>query len=133
MINCNEIDQVVNQLLATWGNNCKDIKPSDLALLVELVAAVNTCANGGTAYDYLHTDIYNPEEDQTVTYPVGKYHSISVMVNSGKITQQQGMIVAEFQAGTVLDHEVTNLNQLAFTFTIKAGATVTVHYLNNVV
>jgi len=129
-INCNEIDQTVNQLLAAWGNNCKDIKPSDLTLLVELVAAVQVCANGGTAYDYLHTDIYEPETDTIVSYDTGEYHSISVMVVEGNITLTDGTLTTTLPQGSVLDHEVTNLNQLPFRFTVKAGAKVTVQYLN---
>jgi len=128
-INCNEIDQTVNQLLAAWGNNCKDIKPSDLTLLVELVAAVQVCANGGTAYDTLITENYEPVADEVISYPVDTFHAINVMVLEGTITKVIGVDTVEFNTGTVLRHEVTNLNQYVYTFTVKAGAHVVVEYL----
>lgn len=56
VIECNQINQVVNQLLIAF-EDCNKIKNSDLRKLVELVSAVNTCANGGTNYDTLEIDI----------------------------------------------------------------------------
>lgn len=124
MIQCNEIDQTVNQLLAAF-QDCKKINPADLTLLVELVAAVQVCANGGTAYDVLNEDIYEPLTNQVVTYDVGSYHSISVMILEGTITRNG----VTYPTGSVLDHEVTNTNQIAFTFTVNAGAKVVVQTL----
>jgi len=131
-IQCNEIPQNINYLLSAF-EKCKVPKAEDMQLLVELIAAVNTCANGGPNYNTLITENYQPETDQVVTYSSFTYHSLNIMVLSGTITRQittnTGTETITFQAGTVLDHEVTTLNQLPYTFTVKAGANVVVEYL----
>lgn len=123
-IQCNEIQQIGNQLLAKF-QKCKVVDPQDLHQLVELVLAVNICSNGGPSYNTLVEEIYEPIVDEIVTYPIGTYHSISVMIIQGNI-ERNGVT---YPTGSVLDHEVTNLNQTAFSFTVKAGAQVVVQYL----
>lgn len=123
-IECNEIQQVGNELLIAF-QNCKKIKNEDLVTLVELILAVNICSNGGPAYDTLVEDIYEPIVDEDVNYPIDTYHSISVMILEGNIVRNG----VTYPTGSVLDHEVTNLNQTAFDFTVKAGAKVVVQYL----
>ena len=128
MIQCNEIDQNINYLLSTF-EACKVPKATDMQLLVELIAAVNTCANGGTDYSTLVTENYQPETDQVVSYPVNTYHAISIMVLEGNITRTIEGETITFPTGTVLKHEVTTLNQTVYTFTVKAGSNVVVEYL----
>lgn len=123
-INCSEIQQVGNELLIAF-QDCKKVNPTDLATLVELVLAVNICTNGGPSYDTLVEEIYEPLVDEIVSYPIGTYHSISIMILQGNI-ERNGVT---YPTGSVLDHEVTNLNQTAFSFTVKSGAQVVVQYL----
>lgn len=127
-INCNQITQTINELLIAF-QNCKKINNSDLTKLVELVAAVNSCANGGPNYDTEITEYYNPIEDELVSYPVDSFHSISVMVIEGNISQEIDVNIVTYPTGTVLNTEFTTLNQTTFEFTVKAGATVVVKYL----
>jgi len=127
-VQCNEISQTVNELLIAF-DNCKIVKPSDLTKLVELVAAVNICSNGGTPYNTLIEDLYEPEIDEVVTYPINNYHSINLMILEGKITKLIDGINVEFPTGTVLRHEVTTLNQTPFIFTAKAGSKIVVETL----
>lgn len=128
MIQCNEIDQNVNYLLSAF-EACKVPKASDMQLLVELIAAVNTCANGGTDYSTLITENYQPETDEVVSYPVNTYHAISIMILEGNITRTIEGETITFPTGTVLKHELTTLNQTTYTFTVLAGANVVVEYL----
>lgn len=128
-IACNEIETTINQLLISF-QDCKKINLDDLHTLVELVAAVSLCASGGVEYNVVHTDVYSPDVDTVVTYESGEYHSISVSVNEGSITLQAGVLTATWPQGSTLNHEVSTLNELDFTFTVKAGATVTVQYIN---
>lgn len=128
MIQCNEINQTVNELLIAFAD-CNKIKNSDLRLLVELVAAVNQCANGGPDYNTLITENYQPTEDTVVTYPVNTYHALSIMILEGNITRTIDSNIVTFPTGSVLKHEVTTLNQQEYVFTVKAGANVVVEYL----
>jgi|LakMenE01Jun11ns_1017448.scaffolds.fasta_scaffold9728690_2 hypothetical protein len=128
MIQCNEINQNINYLLSAF-EACKVPKAEDMQLLVELIAAVNTCSNGGPNYDTLVTEVYQPIIDEVVTYPINTYHSISVMILEGNLTRTIGTETITFPTGTVLDHEVTTLNQYEYSFTVKAGANVVVEYL----
>jgi len=132
MINCNEINQVVNELLISFAN-CKHIKNSDLIKLVELISAVNSCANGGTDYGVETTEIYEPLTDEIVSYPINSFHSFSIMVLEGNITEQTGITVVTYPTGTVLNTEFTNLNQTPITFTILAGSKVVVKYLTETI
>lgn len=124
MIQCNEIQQIGNELLIAF-QDCKKINNDDLIKLVELVLAVNICSNGGPAYDTLIEEIYEPLVNEVVDYPIDTYHSISVMILQGTITRNG----VTYPTGSILDHEVTNLNQTAFEFTVNAGAQVVVQYL----
>lgn len=127
-IPCNAIDQTVNYLLTAFAD-CNKIKNEDLQLLVELVSAVNECANGGPPYNTEMQDIYTPINNQVVTYPINSFHSYSIMVVSGGIQQTIDSTVVTYPEGTVLNTEYTNLNQTPVTFTVLAGSTVTVTYL----
>jgi hypothetical protein len=128
MIQCNEITQTVNELLISFAD-CNKIKNEDLRKLVELVAAVNTCANGGVHYDTMIQEVYTPITDQVVTYPINTFHSISVMVIHGTISQTINSTTVNYPKGSVLNNTVTTLNQTSFSFKVKAGATVVVEYL----
>lgn len=122
MIQCNEISQVVNELLIAF-QDCNKIKNSDLRKLVELVSAVNTCANGGPNYNTLVSDSYTTP--QVVTYPINSFHSFSLSVLSGSV-DYQGF---NFPAGASRNVEFTNLNQTPITFEVNPGSEVLFEYL----
>jgi len=124
IIECNEISQTINELLISF-QDCKKILNSDLRKLVDLVAAVNECANGGPNYNTLVTDIYEPISSQIVTYPINTFHSITIIVISGYIIYN----TFTFSAGTTQNIEVTTLNQTEITFTVSPGSKVMVEYL----
>lgn len=124
IIECSEINQVVNELLIAF-QDCNKIKNSDLRKLVELVSAVNTCSNGGTNYNTLITDIYEPLTNEVVIYPINTFHSITVIVVSGSIVYN----TFTFPAGMTQNIEVTTLNQTPLEFTVTAGSKVLVEYL----
>ena len=84
IIECNEISQVINQLQAAF-QDCNKIKNSDLRKLVDLIAAVNTCANGGPDYNTIVSEIYEPVIDQLVEYPINTFHAITIVVLNGSI------------------------------------------------
>lgn len=119
IIECNSINQVINELLIAF-QDCNKIKNSDLRRLVELVSAVNTCSNGGIDYGKLLTNTYEPISDTVITYPINDFHSISVLVVVGEAVYQG----VTFPVGGKIEIEFTNLNQQLFSFTVKAGSTV---------
>ena len=119
VIECNEISQVANQLLIAF-QDCNKIKNSDLRKLVELVSAINTCQNGGTSYDTIITNTYEPIIDEVITYPINDFHAISVLVVEGEAVYQG----VTFPTGGKVELEFTNLNQQSFSFTAKAGSTI---------
>lgn len=123
-IACNEINQTINELLISF-QDCKKILNSDLRKLVDLISAVNTCANGGPNYDTLVSNIYEPTTNQIVTYPINTFHSITIVVLSGSIIYNTFTI----PAGTTQNIEFTTLNQTALTFTVNPGSKVLVEYL----
>lgn len=122
IIECNEINQVANQLLTAF-QDCNKIKNSDLRKLVDLVIAVNTCTNGGPNYDTLVNIAYNTP--QTVTIPPNTLHSYSLNVISGSIVYAG----FNFPAGSTRNVEFTNLNQEAVVFTVNPGSQVLLEYL----
>jgi len=122
VIECNEISQTINELLLAF-QDCNKVKNSDLRKLVELVAAVNTCANGGPDYNTLVSDSY--DTPQVVTYPVNSFHSFSLNVLSGSI-EYAGF---NFPAGSTRNIEFTTLNQTEITFTVNPGTEVLFEYL----
>jgi hypothetical protein len=128
MIQCNEITQSINELLIAF-QDCNKVKNSDLRKLVELVAAVNTCSNGGPLYNTEVNELYEPLLDTIVTYPINTYHSISIMILEGTITETIGVTVVTYPTKTVLNTEFTTLNQTPTIFTVKAGSKVVVKYL----
>lgn len=124
IIECNEISQVINQLQTAF-QDCNKIKNSDLRKLVDLISAVNTCANGGPDYNTIITDTYEPINDEIITYPINTFHAITIVVLNGSIVYN----TFTFPAGTTQNIEVTTLNQTPITFTVKAGSKVMVEYL----
>jgi len=122
IIECNEISQVINELLIAF-QDCNKIKNSDLRKLVELVSAVNTCQTGGPKYDTLVSTTYNTP--QIVTYPPNSFHSCSLSVLSGSIIYQG----FTFPSSSVKNIEFTTLNQSAFTFEVLPGANILFEYL----
>jgi len=128
MIPCENINQTVNYLL-TQFQDCTKLKAEDMQLLVELIAAVNTCANGGLNYDTLNNDIYQPTVDEVITYPPNSFHSISVAVSSGQLLYN-GITLSP---GNSINLEFTTTNQLAFTFTALAGSTVLVEFITQTI
>ena len=128
MIGCNEISQNINQLLIAF-QDCNNIKNSDLRRLVELVSAVNTCANGGKHYDTLISEVYEPILNQLITYPIDSFHSISITVLRGTIEQDINGTTVTFPTNTSLNLEVTTLNKTPYIFTVTAGSQVLVEYI----
>ena len=122
VIECNEINQVVNELLISF-QDCNKVKNSDLRKLVELVSAVNTCTNGGPNYDTLISETYTTP--QTVVYPPNSFHSFSLNVLSGSI-EYQGF---NFPEGSTRNIEFTTLNQSEITFIVNPGSEVLFEYL----
>lgn len=122
IIECNEISQVINQLLIAFAD-CNKIKNSDLRKLVELVSAVSTCNNGGPSYDTGVIDEYTTP--QIVSYPPNTLHSYSLNVISGSI-EYAGFILP---AGSTRNVEYTNLNQEEIVFTVNIGSEVLFEYL----
>lgn len=131
-IACNAINQVANELLMAF-EDCNKIKNSDLRKLVELIVAVNDCSNGGPHYDNENTDVYEPLADEIVNYPINTFHSYSIAVLNGKMTQTTGMSTVTYNEGTIIEFEFTTLNNIAVTFTAKAGSTIVVKYITETV
>lgn len=132
MINCSEINQTVNELLIAFAG-CNKIKNEDLVKLVELVSTVNTCANGGTDYGLETIVYYEPTVDEEVTYPINSFHSYSIMILEGNITQLVGSDIITYPTRTTLNTEFTNLNQTPVEFTVLAGSKVVFKYLTETV
>jgi len=128
MIPCENINQTVNYLL-TQFQDCTKLKAEDMQLLVELIAAVNTCANGGLNYNTVNNDIYQPTVDEVITYPPNSFHSISVVVASGQVIYN-GITLP---TGTSINLEFTTTNQLAFTLTALAGSTLLIEYITQTI
>lgn len=130
MIECNEIDQNINELLIAF-QDCKKILNSDLRKLTEVLIAVKNCDFGkGVNYDTLVQEQYkdNPQNKEVI-YPIGTYHSMSICVLSG--TMIYGGFV--FSAGTVRNIEVTTTNRTETIFTVTAGSQVYVEYLKETI
>lgn len=119
VIECNSINQVINELLIAF-QDCNKIKNSDLRKLVELISAVNTCSNGGVDYGRLLTNTYEPLTDTVITYPINDFHAISVLVVEGSAVYQG----VTFPVGGKVEIEFTNLNQQEFLFTAKANSKI---------
>jgi hypothetical protein len=127
-IACNEINQTANYLLAQF-QDCTKLKAEDMQLLVELIVAVSTCANGGPNYNTINNDLYEPITDEIVTYPVDSFHAISVVVLQGTIIYNG----VTYPTGTTINIEFTTTNQQTFTFTAKTGSRVAVEYITETV
>lgn len=128
MIQCSEINQTINYLLNAF-DDCKNLKSEDMKTLVELIAAVNTCANGGPDYNNIENDVYEFDTDTVVTYPPNSFHSISVVVSQGQILYDTVLL----PAGTSINLEFTTTNQHSFSFTVKAGSKVLVNYVTETI
>lgn len=122
VIECNEINQVANQLQIAF-QDCNKIKNEDLRKLVDLIIAVNTCTNGGPNYDTLVSEEYTTP--QVVSFTANSFHSFSLNVLSGSIEY----LGFNFPAGSTRNVEYTTLNQEIFTFTVNPGSTVLFEYL----
>lgn len=128
MIQCNEITQTVNYLSAAF-QDCTTLKAEDMQTLVELVAAVNTCANGGPNYDTINNDLYEPVVDEIITYPVDSFHAISIVLLEGNMLYN-GVTMTP---GFTVNIEVTTTNQTALTFTAFAGSKIMVEYITETI
>lgn len=124
VIECNEIQQVGNELLIAF-QDCNKIKNSDLRTLVDLILAVSTCTNGGPNYNTLITEVFEPLTDTLISYPVDSFHSVSIMILSGNIIKDGTTL----PTGAVLNYEFTSLNQTIIEFEITAGSRILVEYL----
>lgn len=132
IIECNEIEQTINELLIAF-QDCNKIKNSDLRKLVDLVAAVNTCSNGGADYSTVVDEAYEVIVDTPVSYPIDTFHSISINVMEGSIEKQVGVDTMIFPAGSSLNLEVTTLNQTLYSFIVKANSKVYVEYITQTI
>lgn len=121
IIECNEISQIINELLIAF-QDCNKIKNSDLRKMVDLIAAVNTCANGGPDYNTITSDVYEPVANQIVTLPINSFHAVSIMIVEGNIIRDG----VTYPTGSVLNYEVTNLNQTPLVVTITAGSKIVI-------
>lgn len=122
VIECNEISQTINELTIAF-QDCNKVKNEDLRKLIDLIAAVNTCANGGPNYNTLVSDsITTPG---LVTYPSNSFHSFSLNVIAGSI-EYEGF---NFASGSTRNIEFTTLNQTAISFTVNPGSEVLFQYL----
>ena len=132
MIQCDQINQAINELLIAFAD-CNKPKNEDLRKLVELVSAVNTCANGGVDYGVETTIVYEPIVDELIIYPINSFHSYSLMILEGNITEEVDATVITYPTRTTLNTEFTNLNQTPFEFTVLAGSKVVFKYLTETV
>jgi len=125
IIECNAIQQNVNYLLNAF-QDCKQIKAEDMQRLVELIAAVNNCSNGGPIYNTLVSETYESlEEDQTITYNSNTFHAITILVVRGNIIYND----VEAPQGSTINIEFTNLNQFELSFIVPLGSKVLVNYI----
>lgn len=124
VIECNEINATINQLQIAF-QDCNKIKNEDLRKLVDLIAAVNTCANGGPNYNTKVTDNYDVLVETPVSYPINTFHAITIIVLEGSIVYEG----FTFPTGFTHNIEFTTLNQTAIDFTIAPGSKVLVEYL----
>lgn len=123
-IECNEIQQNINYLLTAF-EDCSKLKASDMQLLVELIAAVNICSNGGPDYNTVVSQVYEPEIDQIISFPINTFHAISLAVVNGTGIYN-GITLTP---GTSINLELTTLNQTIFTFTARAGSKILINYI----
>ena len=125
MVDCPDIASSLNALRSKF-DGCHTVSPKDVLQLLEIVAAVNSCAGGGDDYGKLIQEQYRDNaNDVTVSYPVGTYHSMSICVMQG--TMIYGGFL--FNEGTVRNIEVTTTNQTETQFVVTAGSQVYVEYL----
>jgi len=117
VIECNEINQTVNYLRNAF-QDCRQIKAEDMQTLLDLIVAVNTCANGGPDYSTTVNYTYEPDENQTVTYEPNTFHSISLVVVTGTVVYDG----ISLSAGASINLELSNLNQQDFEFIVTAGS-----------
>lgn len=121
VIKCDEINQTYAELMAAF-QDCNKIKNSDLRKLLELILAVNTCANGGASYNTLVNYVYEPDETVVITYEPNTFHAISLVVTQGNVIYN-GLTLP---TNTSINLEFTTLNQQDFTFTINPGSIILV-------
>jgi hypothetical protein len=125
-IPCNEIAQAADELKMIF-EACEVLKASDLQRLVDLVASVSICSNGGTEYNNTISDTLAPITGELIqTYPIGSYHNIYVRVIVGTVIYN-GITLP---VNSEIRDEVTSLNNTPFTITIPNGSEVLV-VINN--
>lgn len=90
-----------SEILATF-ENCEEVKDPE--------------------YNIVTTNKYTPLYDQEITYPIGTYHAISLLVVSGSVLYDETM----FYIGDNIDIEVTAKNETPFVFKVFAGSEVLV-------
>lgn len=122
IIECDEINQTINQLKMAF-TTCKHPTNKDLVLLVDLITAVNKCANGGANYNTLVTERY--EGPSEILVPINTLHSYTIAVLKGSV-EYEGFT---FPRGTTRNIEFTTLNQTAFKYTVTPGSLVMFEYL----
>lgn len=121
-IECNEISQVINQLKMSF-QTCKTPSNKDLVLLIDLIAAVNKCTNGGSKYNTLVTEKY--EGPSEIIVPINTLHSYTLAVLKGSVEYED----FTFPRGTTRNVEFTTLNQTAFKYIVNPGSVVMFEYL----
>lgn len=122
MIECNEINKVINQLKLTF-NNCRKIENKDLSSLVDLIDAIYRCNESNAKYDTLISHSYLGPID--ISYPANSFHSFSLIVTEGTITYKD-LILSK---GSVKNVEFSTLNQTPLEFTVNPGGKVLFEYL----
>lgn len=128
LIPCNEINQTIALLRASF-QDCTKLKAEDMQLLLDLIVSMDACSNGSVEYNTLNNDIYEPEIDETVTYPANTFHSISIVVSAGQAVYDD----ITLSTGTSINLEFTTLNNEDFTFIAKAGSKVLVNYITETI
>lgn len=124
-IECNQIQNTINYLLNTF-QDCTKLKAEDMQKLVELIAAVNNCNNGGILYNTLVSETYDATtEDLNVNYESNIFHAITIVAVRGNIIYDN----TELPQGASINLEFTNLNQFELDFIVPLGSKALVNYI----
>lgn len=118
MIECSEINQTLSYLATTF-QDCTQLKASDMQLLVATMTAIYNCDTGPN-YNTSIDNLFEPDEDTPIIYPINNFHAISVTVLAGQI-EYAG---ATLPTGSYISKEFSTLNQTEFEIIIKADARV---------
>ena len=124
-IECNQISNTVNYLLNAF-QDCTKLKAEDMQKLVELIAAVNNCNNGGIAYNTLVSESHDAiTEDLNINYAANTFHAITIVAVRGNIVYDN----VEIPQGASINLEFTNLNQFELDFIVPLGSKALVNYI----